>query len=58
MDEETGKWVVMIYFYYDPVEVYGLFDSREEALAYAEKQTDFTAYNIQMVRKAHLEGGR
>lgn len=51
--EETGKWVVLSYFHYDPVEVYGLFDSREEAFAYAEKQMDFAAYNVQMVRNAH-----
>ncbi len=57
-DEETGKWVVLSYFLLDPVQVYGLFDSCEEAIAYAEKQMKFTAYEVRMVLNAHLEERR
>jgi len=36
-DTDTDeKWVVTLFFDYEPSEVYGLFDSEEEALMWAE----------------------
>lgn len=37
-NEETGKWVILHFFYQDPVDVYGLFDSEQQARAYAQEQ--------------------
>lgn len=59
-DEETGKWVIVHYFPNEPVQVYGLFDSDEEAIAYAEKQMPSWgdgqgAYTVQMVLNAHFQ---
>lgn len=56
MDEETGKWVIINYFPHSPVDVYGLFDSEEEARAYADAQgmaTGGNAYDVRMVLNAH-----
>ena len=59
-DEETGKWVIVHYFPHEPVQIYGLFDSDTEAIAYAERQMPGWgdgqgAYTVQMVLNAHLE---
>jgi len=57
MNEETGKWVILSYFPQEPVQVYGLFDSEEDARAYAEGQgmanNSGGAYDVQMVLNAH-----
>ena len=56
MSEETGKWVILNYFPHSPVDVYGLFDSEQEAREYAEKQgfgVGQGAYEISMVLNAH-----
>ena len=56
MNEETGKWVVLSFFPYEPMQVYGLFDSFEQAQTYAEQQgmaKGDGAYSIQMVLNAH-----
>jgi hypothetical protein len=58
MDEETGKWVVVHFFPHSPMEVYGLFDSEEEARGYAEKHRmadNGGAYQVQSVLNAHYE---
>lgn len=55
-DEETGKWVILNFFPNSPVDVYGLFDSEEEAREYAEKQgmaRGGNSYDIKMVLNAH-----
>jgi len=54
--EETGKWIILNFFPYSPVEVYGLFDTEEEARAYAEKQgmaKGDNSYSVHMVLNAH-----
>jgi len=58
-DEETGKWVILSYFPFSPVEVYGLFDTEEEAHAYAEEQgmsMSGKAYSVHMVLNAQMGG--
>ena len=58
MSEETGKWVILNYFPHSPVDVYGLFDSEQEAREYAEKHVFFkqkTAYEVKMVLNAHYQ---
>lgn len=60
-DEETGKWVIMQYFPHEPVQVYGLFDSEDEAHTYGQKQGMGIApgaYEVQMVLNAHLQWRR
>ena len=37
-DETTGKFVILHYFPHEPMQVYGLFDTEEEARQYAEAQ--------------------
>ena len=57
-DEETGKWVVVDYFPHEPAQVYGFFDTEEEATDYAERQgmgNGPGAYSVQMVLNAHLQ---
>jgi hypothetical protein len=57
-DEETGKWVILSYFPFCPVEVYGLFDTEEEAHAYAQTNgmaSGGKAYSIHMVLNAHYQ---
>ena len=54
--EETGKWVILNYFPHSPVDVYGLFETEEEARAYAEKQNmamGNNSYSVHMVLNAH-----
>jgi hypothetical protein len=34
----TWEWVLLHYFPHEPVQVYGMFPSADEAFAYAEKQ--------------------
>ena len=38
------QWVICQYFPYDPMDVYGMFDSEKEAIEYAERQ-GFALYN-------------
>ena len=55
-DEETGKWVILSFFPNSPTDVYGLFDSEQEARDYAERHgfsTGGNAYQINMVLNAH-----
>ena len=57
-NEETGKWVILSYFPHSPVDVYGMFDSEQEARDYAEKQgfaMGDSAYSVHMVFNAHYE---
>jgi hypothetical protein len=54
--EETGKWIILNFFPYSPVEVYGLFDTEEEARAYAEQQgmaKGDNSYSVHGVLNAH-----
>jgi len=37
MDETTGKFVVLHFFPHSPVQVYGLFDSEQAAMDYAQR---------------------
>jgi len=56
MDEETNEWVILNYFPNEPVQVYGVFDSEEEARTYAETNgmaNGGNAYSVQMVLNAH-----
>jgi hypothetical protein len=56
-NDETGKWVILRYFPYSPVDVYGLFDSEQEALEYADRKGLAVApgaYEIKMVLNAHI----
>jgi len=58
MDEETGKWVILNFFGREPIDVYGLFDTEEEARNYAETQgmaINGNAYSVQMVLNAHYQ---
>jgi len=57
-DEETGKWVILSFFPNSPTDVYGLFDSEQEARDYAERHgfaIGGGAYQINMVLNAHHE---
>jgi hypothetical protein len=40
VDKDTGKWVVTVFFDHEPSRIYGLFDSEEEAMAWAESDRD------------------
>jgi hypothetical protein len=59
MSEETGKWVVIGYRFYSdrlPCGVYGLFDTEQEALDYAEKYpADFDMFGVHPVLNAFYE---
>ena len=58
MNEETGKWVILNYFPHSPVDVYGLFDSEQEAREYAERNgfaRGQNAYEVKMVLNAHYQ---
>lgn len=57
-DEETGKWVVLDLFPNAPVDVYGLFDSEDEAKTYAKRlhfNTHSDRFEIRQVLNAHYE---
>ena len=58
MNEEIGKWVILSYFPHSPVDVYGLFDSEQDAKDYAERQgfaVGQGAYDIKSVLNAHYQ---
>jgi len=56
MSEETGKWVVIGYFEHVPCDVYGLFDTEEEARAYGQKHSNFfDAFTVRSVLNAFYE---
>jgi len=40
VDKDTGKWVVTVFFEHEPSRIYGLFDSEEEAMAWAESDQE------------------
>jgi hypothetical protein len=53
MNEETGKWVVTVFLEYEPSRVYGLFNSEEEAIAWAESnREDWDAMAVHQLREA------
>ena len=53
VDKDTGKWVVTVFFEYEPSRIYGLFDSEEEAMAWAESDRDgWDAMVVQQLRGA------
>jgi len=55
-DEETGKWVIVNFFPYSPMHVYGFFDTEEAAHAYAQAQRmadNGNTYCVNMVLNAH-----
>lgn len=43
------KFVVLSYFEYTPVQVYGLFDSEQEAHEWAQSQAAYTTYGVNAV---------
>lgn len=56
-DETTGKFVILHFFPHEPVQVYGLFDTEEEARQYAERQSfanNGCAYAVHEVLNARL----
>ena len=56
MSEETGKWVLVAYFEHEPFDVYGLFNTEQEAWDYAEKhRADFDACAVKSVLNAFYE---
>jgi hypothetical protein len=58
MDEETGKWVVLNFFPHSPTYVYGFFDNKEQAHAYAQTNgmtKNGNAYDVHMVHNAHYQ---
>ena len=60
-NEETGKWVILNFFPHSPTNVYGFFDTEEEARSYAEKNgmaRGGNAYEVQMVLNAHYQEPR
>jgi hypothetical protein len=60
-DEETGQWVILNYFPHNPTDVYGFFNTEEEARAYADKQgmaMGDNAYEVKMVLNAHYQERR
>jgi len=51
--QDTGKWVVTVFFDHEPSRVYGLFDSEESAIAWAESNRDgWDAMVVQQLREA------
>ena len=57
-DEETGKWVVLNFFPHSPTYVYGFFDNKEQAHAYAQTNgmtKNGNAYAVHMVHNAHYQ---
>ena len=46
------RWIIINYFPHEPTQVYGVFDSEEEALIYAEAQgmsTGGNAYEVKFI---------
>jgi hypothetical protein len=57
-DEETGKWIVLNFFPHSPTYVYGFFDDKEQAHAYAQTNgmtENGNAYSVHMVHNAHYQ---
>ena len=53
VDKDTGWFVVTVFFEHEPSRVYGLFDSEEEAMAWAESNRDgWDAMVVQELREA------
>ena len=53
LDKNTEKWVVTVFFDHEPSRVYGLFDSEESAIAWAESSRDgWDAMVVQQLREA------
>lgn len=54
IDKQSEQWVILSYFPYSPVEVYGNFSTEKEARDYAEQQgfaaAEGMAYDVHMVR--------
>jgi hypothetical protein len=52
LDKDTGKWVVTVFFNHEPSRIYGLFDSEEGAIAWAESnREDWDAVAVQQLRE-------
>ena len=52
-DKDTGKWVVTVFFDYEPSRIYGLFDSEEAAIAWTESNREiWDAVAVQQLREA------
>ena len=52
VDKDTGKWVVTVFFEYEPSRIYGLFDSEAGAIAWAESnREDWDAVAVQQLRE-------
>jgi hypothetical protein len=50
---EAEKWVVTVFFDHEPSRIYGLFDSEELAIAWAESNRDgWDAMVVQQLREA------
>ena len=53
LKQDVEKWVVTVFFDHEPSRVYGLFDSEEEAMAWAESNQDgWDAMVVQQLREA------
>lgn len=49
----TEKWVVTVFFEYEPSRVYGLFNSEDEAIAWTERNREgWDAMVVQQLREA------
>ena len=52
LNPDADKWVLLNYVSYEPTRVYGIFDSRQDALEYAEKNKmaeDDDAYEVKLI---------
>jgi hypothetical protein len=53
LGQDTGKWVVTVFLDHEPSRIYGLFNSEEEAIAWAESNRDgWDAMVVQQLREA------
>jgi hypothetical protein len=52
MNRETSEWLVTVFFESESSIVYGLFDSKEKAVAWAESNYDgWDSYVVQQLRR-------
>ena len=52
LEQDTGKWVVTVFFDHEPSRIYGLFDSEEGAIAWAESnREDWDAVAVHQLRE-------
>ena len=57
VEEETGKWVLLCYSPHEPVQVYGFFNTEDDAYIRALEANFIrgSTYSVHMVLNAHMK---